>query len=86
MSYTNKYESRLVRQLDHKRANDVDLLTKSFKLAFESRVLSDTEHSREPIKNGELLAKVCCIHAVPYLFRDTRYGCKRCGFWGRGNI
>jgi len=33
---------------------------------------------REIVTDSLLLAKFMCIHAVPYVFNGTKYGCKRC--------
>jgi hypothetical protein len=75
MNSTKRLETTNIK----KRAADAESLRKPFKQTYEPRMLSEAERQREPIKNSVLLAQFQCVHGVPYLFRDTRMGCKRCG-------
>jgi len=76
---TNNYERRLVATLDRAAAKRVDSMFKPFALAFASPKISDVRREREPVTNAMSLAQFLCVHGVPYLYRDTNLGCKRCG-------
>jgi hypothetical protein len=75
----NNYERRLVATLDRAAAKRVDSMFKPFATAFASPKISETRREAEPVTNPTLLAGFLCVHGVPYLYRDTNLGCKRCG-------
>jgi hypothetical protein len=80
-------ESRLNRTIDRARGRDIESMFRILKPRFpghgEERKEPETLADRR-VRNGEivsdklLLAKFMCIHAVPYIFNGTKYGCKRC--------
>jgi len=74
----NNYERRLVAVLDRAAAKRVDSMFKPFAIAFASPKISDARRKAEPVTNTMALAQFVCVHGVPYLFRDTNLGCKRC--------
>ena len=78
-------EDRLIRAIDERRGRDIDTFSKPFKIQYEPRVLSDTERERAPVTNATLLANFLCVHGKAYILRDSRYGCRKCGFYSPNN-
>lgn len=75
--FNNKTENRLIHRIDkqvaRRRANDVDSMTKPFKLHFQK------QDNRNVFEKDPVLRQYFCFHGKAKFLKGTKYGCNKCG-------